>query len=58
MNEELYFDFLNPRHVNLLKFLERDLGQTKGVYMCRYGEKTQHIFINNKYYMTINWSLV
>lgn len=59
MEEQLYFDPFNVRHTILLKSLERELMDSKNdIVMCRYGERTQHIFKGGKYVMTLNWNLI
>ena len=59
MNEHLYFNPFRQHHTNLLSYLEKELtNDGSKIEMYKLGDRTQHIFRNNKYLMSINWSLV
>lgn len=59
MNENLYFNPFRKEHVGLIAYLENTLvNDTDRINLCKFGERTQHIFVNNSYLMTINWGLV
>lgn len=57
--EGSYFNINRGSHVILLAFLEKEFVK-KGdkVEMYKFGDSTQHLFINGKYTMTLNWSLI
>lgn len=57
--ENQYFNINRTSHVLLLSFLEKEL-VTEGakIDMYRFGDSTQHIFINDKYVMTLDWSKI
>lgn len=57
--EGLYFNINRESHVMLLAFLEKEFVK-KGdkIEMYKFGDSTQHLFINKKYVMTLNWSLI
>lgn len=59
MKEHLYFNPFRKEHVNLLTYLEKSLTDKElKIDMVKYGDRTQHIFVDNQYYLTVNWSLV
>ncbi len=51
-----YFNPYTEQHTLLLKCLEEAFLNDIGIY--QFGNRTQHIFKNKKYLMTVNWSLV
>ena len=54
-----YFNPFRKQHVELLKFLEKELVNDVDIIdMCKFGDRTQHIFKNGNYLMTVNWGLV
>jgi hypothetical protein len=57
MKEEQYANILNERHVSLIMYLNEDLKDDK-VTTVGFGNKTQHIFKGNNYYMTVNWDII
>ena len=59
MNKYPYFNPFRKNHVGLMQFLEDTIVNEKDkLEMYKFGDRTQHIFRNGKYYMTINWGLV
>lgn len=59
MNDNPYFNPFRREHVTLMAFLEKTLVNNKDkIDLCKFGERTQHVFVNNNYLMTINWGLV
>lgn len=57
--EHQYFNPFRKNHVELLQYLEGQVADKNyKVDMYKFGDNTQHIFINDKYFMTVNWSLV
>ena len=55
-----YFNPYRAEHVILMKRMEGKIDKLKkhSIEMVPYGDRTQHIFIDKKYYMTLNWSLI
>ena len=55
-----YFNPHRKQHGLLMEALEKEsrIENAKSLRMVKYGERTQHIFIDSKYYMTVNWALV
>lgn len=54
-----YFNPSRIEHLEILKFLEEDLSTEENtIIMCKFGYRTQHIFKDNKYYMTLDWSKI
>lgn len=60
--EEFYFDPFRKNHIEFIKYLQQELSEDvvteNNVVMCKFGEKTEHIFINNIYLMTIDWTKI
>lgn len=57
--EKQYFNINRQNHVILLAFLEKELvREGDKIEMVKFGDSTQHIFINKKYAMTLNWGLI
>ena len=54
-----YFNPFRPYHVALMQYLNQELvNDTDKIEMYKFGDRTQHIFRNGKYLMTVNWSKV
>lgn len=59
MNDNAYFNPFRKHHVILLAHLEKSLVNNKDkIDLIKFGERTQHIFVNDTYLMSINWELV
>lgn len=59
MSKHPYFNPFRKNHVVLLQELENELVNDKDkIDMYKFGDRTQHVFKNGKYLMTINWALV
>lgn len=59
MSKYPYFNPARKHHVILLQDLEDKLvNKEDEIEMYEFGDRTQHIFKNGKYLMTINWGLV
>ena len=59
LNDHPYFSPLRKSHTMLMGSLGDELINDKDVIdMPKFGDRTQHIFINKKYFMTINWAIV
>lgn len=59
MQQYNYFNPFRKSHIGLMQFLEKELVNDKDVIdVVKYGERTEHIFRNGKYLMTLNWGLV
>jgi hypothetical protein len=57
MEETEYANIFKKSHVSLIKMLTTELKDCN-VVTVGYGNRTQHIYKDNKYFMTINWQLV
>ena len=54
-----YFNPFRKTHANLMKYLEQQLvNDTDKIRVVKYGTRTEHVFVNDNYLMTINWALV
>jgi len=52
-----YANIFRKSHITLIELLNVEL-KSKKVTTVGYGDRTQHIFVDNKYWMTVNWNLV
>lgn len=59
MNYNPYFNPFKKSHVVLMQLLEKELvNDTDEIVVSKFGNRTEHVFRNGKYYMTLNWALV
>lgn len=57
MKEIQYANILRKSHVTLIEMLTKEL-ENKKVKTVGYGNRVQHIFVEGKYFMTVDWKLV
>ena len=55
-----YFNPLRANHLEFAKLLEDELNKNKGkkLHVIKFGDSTQHVFINGNYWMTVDWSKI
>lgn len=57
MKEFKYADPRRKNHLNFIEVLSKEY-ENKNVRTIGFGDRTQHIFVNGHYQITVNWNLI